>query len=123
VKALSSRKKDVRSQAANGPATMNKSEILSPKITALPGAVCAEYVRCRRSNCKCTKGELHGPYYRRFWYVGGIRYKEYVRKRDLKAVLAACLAYKQEQRAQRIKLGEFMNRWRELRALLRRVGP
>ena len=114
-------KKDVRRGAASV-SSRNKYENLSPKIAALPGSVCAEYVRCGRSNCKCSKGELHGPYYRRFWYAGGKRRKEYVKKADLEAVFAACLAYKQERIALRLQMSEFMDQWRLMRTLLRRVG-
>jgi hypothetical protein len=33
----------------------------------LSGAVHGQYVRCGKPNCKCASGELHDPYYYRFW--------------------------------------------------------
>src|SRR5437764_659420 len=32
----------------------------------LPGCVITQYQRCRYANCRCRRGQLHGPYY--FWY-------------------------------------------------------
>ncbi|MFQ5795497.1 MAG: DUF6788 family protein [Candidatus Bipolaricaulia bacterium] len=29
-----------------------------------------ERVRCGKPNCKCTKGELHGPYWYAYWREG-----------------------------------------------------
>jgi len=99
-----------------------KSANSLPKIEPLPGSVCRQYIRCGRSNCKCANGMLHGPYYYRFWYVGGRLHKSYVKKADIGAILAACSAYKQEQRALRLQMRVFMDEWRSMRALLRRVG-
>ena len=66
------------------------------------GAVCAQYVRCGKAGCKCSRGELHGPYYYRFTREGGRLRKSYVKKSEAGAAL-------EEQR-----------RGRELKALL---GP
>ena len=64
----------------------------------LPGAVCAQYVRCGKPDCKCARGELHGPYWYRFWREDGCKlHKQYVRKADLEAVRAACAAYREEE--------------------------
>jgi hypothetical protein len=117
-----SRKKDVRAKPGARVSRINKTENSLPKIEPLPGAVCAQWKRCGNANCKCANGMLHGPYYYRFWYAGGRLRKSYVKKADFEAVLAACSAYKQERRALRLQMSEFMNQWRELRALLRRVG-
>ena len=66
----------------------------------LPGAVCAQRIRCGKPNCKCAHGELHGPYHYRFWRdENGRQHKEYVRKADLEAVKAACEATHQQQKA------------------------
>ena len=40
----------------------------------LPGAVCAQWVRCCRPNCRCARGHLHGPYFYRFWREGARRH-------------------------------------------------
>lgn len=62
--------------------------ILIPKM--LPGSVQAQWVRCGKPNCRCARGEHHGPYWYRFWWEDGRKHKAYVRKADLEAVQAAC---------------------------------
>lgn len=89
-----------------------------PKIIPdrLPGTVLPQYVRCGKPNCKCARGELHGPYWYRFWHEDGWKlHKQYVRKADLEAVRAACAAYQQENREGRelIKTSDRLTRWLE----------
>ena len=63
----------------------------------LNGAVCAQYKRCGKANCRCALGELHGPYFYRFqWYEGRV-VKEYVRLSDVEEVRAACARYRAMQ--------------------------
>lgn len=57
----------------------------------LPGAVCVQYVTGR-------DGVKRGPYYVRFWYEHGRRYRAYVRKRDLKRVRSACEVWRYDER-------------------------
>lgn len=59
-----------------------------------PGAVCPQWKKCGRARCKCAAGQLHGPYYYRFYRVDGRLCKEYVRKADLAAVRASCAKYR-----------------------------
>ena len=68
-----------------------------PKIRTLNGAVCAQYKRCGKGNCKCTRGELHGPYFYRFQWYRGRMIKEYVRLADVEAIRAACARYRKLQ--------------------------
>ena len=89
--------------------------------TSLPGAVSPMFTRCGKTNCRCTTGALHGPYYRRQWYAGGRLRSAYVRKRDLAAVQAACAVYRQERQQQRRALEYSRMSFRELVALLREV--
>lgn len=64
----------------------------------LPGTVHEQYIRCGKPNCRCAQGQLHGPYYYRFWRDRrGRLHKDYVRKADLEAVRAACEARREEQ--------------------------
>ena|SRR5256885_15192603 len=70
----------------------NKSENLQPKMM-MPGYVRAERVKCGKPNCKCAKGELHGPYFYHFIWAYGRRLKRYVKAGDVKAVRAACEEY------------------------------
>jgi hypothetical protein len=39
-----------------------------------------EAVRCGKQGCKCSKGELHGPYWYAYWSDGGMTKSEYVGK-------------------------------------------
>jgi hypothetical protein len=112
------RKKDVRSRTgARSP--QNKRADSLPKIEPLPGAVCRQMVRCGRENCKCSKGELHGPFHYRFYYVAGKLRKKYVRKQDLLAVIKACSVYKEQRVVWRTMIKDAQNQWRELRAQLK----
>lgn len=89
---------------------------------ALPGAVCAQWVRCNKPACRRCP---HGPYYRRFWRVGGRLRSAYVRKRDVARVRVACAVYAQQRyddrRLMREAVGYSRMSARELIALLREV--
>ena len=88
---------------------------LLPKI--LPGTVCAQWVRCGKPGCKCARGELHGPYYYRFWREDGRLRKAYVPRDKLDATRAACEAHRRQKQAAKESL-VFL---REARALARRA--
>ena len=52
---------------------------ISTKVTPLPGSLHARWVRCGTPGCCCrTDGELHGPYFRRFWREHGRTRSVYV---------------------------------------------
>ncbi len=71
----------------------------------LPGTVIPQYVRCGKANCGCARGQLHGPYWYRFWREDPyVLHKEYVRKADVEQVRAACEAYAQDVREGRALL-------------------
>jgi len=76
----------------------------------LRGSLIAERKRCGKPNCRCARGELHGPYYYRRWRdVSGAQRKQYVPRPKADAV----------QRALEEARGDNpMVRWRELRKLL-----
>ena len=40
----------------------------------------SEMVRCGKKGCKCSRGELHGPYWYAYWSVGGKTKSEYIGK-------------------------------------------
>lgn len=100
----------------------NKTAKSSPKIESLPGAIVAQWVRCGRGKCKCVRGELHGPYFYRFWWEGGSRRKAYVRLADVEARQMACNAYRADQRENREIMQEAAAEWRRLKALLKELG-
>jgi hypothetical protein len=78
--------------------------------TALPGVVCAQWIRCGRPSCRCANGELHGPYYYRLWRQGGRLRKQYVKRSELDEARARCEARRQFQRELRAGWEE----WRQL---------
>jgi hypothetical protein len=86
-----------------------KSEKTLPKM--LSGAVCVQWKKCGKPGCRCTRDELHGPYYARFWRQDGRLRKAYVRRPDLGQVLASCESNKLQRLA--IKIG-----WQDYRQLL-----
>jgi hypothetical protein len=86
-----------------------------PLPKSLPGAVCAQWKRCGRRSCRCSRGLLHGPYFFRFWREGGKLTKAYVRPDELEHVRAACRARQQ----QRHQLAAAWDAWRQLQTLVR----
>jgi hypothetical protein len=58
----------------------------------LAGSVCAQSVKCGRPNCRCARGQLHGPYYYRFFRERGKLRKRYVRKAEVEEVRTRCQA-------------------------------
>jgi len=52
------------------------------------GAICGSMVRCGRSTCKCARGELHGPYFYRFYRdKQGRQHRQYIPKAQVEAEL------------------------------------
>ncbi len=90
-----------------------------PKM--LPGAVVRQFIRCGNAQCKCARGELHGPYFYRKWRDGSRQHKQYIRPDELEAVMAACAAERQLLRAGRIARALDRQDWRRLVALIREV--
>ena len=70
-----------------------------PKI--LPGAVCRQLVRCGKPNCKCARGELHGPYHYYFVRHNGVLVKRYVRADAVERTRAACDLRRAQERRRR----------------------
>jgi hypothetical protein len=55
----------------------NKTSKVLPKI----GAVCEQLIRCGKPNCRCSRGELHGPYFYLFYREGKRLRKIYVKRK------------------------------------------
>ena len=91
------------------------------KVEPLPGAVCPQFVRCGTPGCKCATGDLHGPYYYRFWREDGRLRKVYVKRADVAAVRAACEEERQLIGAGRLACALGRQNWRRLVALLREI--
>src|SRR4051794_27094237 len=83
----------------SSPDLQDNTEMLPKNLTKphiLRGTVHAEMKRCGRANCACATegGQLHGPYFYRYFREGGnhkLR-RVYVKPEDVAAVQAACQA-------------------------------
>jgi len=95
------------------------TETLESLPKMLPGTVCVQWQKCGRKNCRCTRGELHGPYFFRFWREDGKLRKAYVKRSELETVRKQCAARQQ----QRLQLRQGLNDWRNLRDLVREHEP
>jgi len=72
-----------------------KSGDLFPKTEALPGSLHAEWKRCGKPSCRCTRGELHGPYWYRRWRESHRQRRQYITGRDLERVKAELSQYQE----------------------------
>jgi hypothetical protein len=50
-----------------------------PKIAPLPGTLREEYRGCGKPNCRCVRGDHHGPYLYRRWREGGRQRRSYIK--------------------------------------------
>jgi hypothetical protein len=123
----SPQKKDVRRRSRERTRTEIENQKATTKIEPLCGSIEARFKRCSRPNCKCSKGELHGPYYLRRWQRYGKRYSKHVKKGEVSATFEACLEYKrnkQETRELIRSINESGNRLlRAMGDVLRRWQP
>jgi hypothetical protein len=83
----------------------------------LPGTVCAQWKRCGKAGCRCARGQLHGPYFARFWRENGRLRKAYVRKGDVEDVRGRCVARRQSLSACRAAMQDL----REMAAFLKEL--
>lgn len=67
---------------------VNKKCQVVPKTAPVWGTLRAEYRTCGKSACRCTRGDLHGPYSYHRWREGGRQRRRYVRAEDAEAVRA-----------------------------------
>jgi hypothetical protein len=66
-------------------------------------------------------GPKHGPYFARYWWRDGRRYKSYVRQDDAAIITAACADRLASERAARAQADAAHQAWREVRALIREI--
>ena len=90
-----------------------------PKIAPLPGFLQADLVRCGKPNCRCARGQRHGPYWYRRWHENGREHRQYIKAADVEAVRAACLAYRRQQRERRQTTEAGLAQWRKERQRLK----
>jgi hypothetical protein len=66
-------------------------------------------------------GPKHGPYYARYWWRDGRRFKRYVRQNAAAKVAAACAIRREVEREQRVQADAAHEAWRSVLALIREV--
>jgi hypothetical protein len=97
----------------------------TPDMQPLPGSLHPKYVTCGKATCRCARGELHGPYWRRFWREDGSQRTHYVRLADLETTRQAVAEWRRPY-SMRAVTRAVQALERELEALLRlgeRLGP
>ncbi len=94
----------------------------------LAGTVLTEYKKCGRGNCRCARGELHGPYYYRFFREEGRLHRAYVKACDLATVKMECderralvAAGRQERQEERVCEQRGREDYRRLMGMLREL--
>lgn len=84
--------KDVRSKKSVArKSDKKKSADFLPKILDVAGyngSLQEQWVQCGKANCKCSRGQRHGPYFYLFVSMSDGLWKSYVRRSDLPAVRA-----------------------------------
>jgi hypothetical protein len=88
----------------------------------LTGAVCEQWRRCGKPNCRCRAGRLHGPYHYRFWREFGRLRKEYVRPEELAEVREKCARWRELQAELRNGRQEWKQMMRTVRAVIREAN-
>jgi hypothetical protein len=76
-------------------------------------------VRCGKSNCKCSKGELHGPYFYHRTWSGETHQRRYIKLADVLEMAQACENYRQLQASLRVGREEYKQMMAQMRDLLR----
>lgn len=110
-------KKKIVTERASPARSKNVGESL-PKIVSAPAyrfAVCAQYVKCGKPNCKCASGQHHGPYFAAFWKQNGRIHKRYIRLADVEQMRELS----DEPRQLRRDISKCKSYMRQLRALVR----
>jgi len=55
-----------------------KNKLISELKNSQSGILVQEYVKCGKDNCKCSSGDLHGPYWYYYFYENGKLRKKYI---------------------------------------------
>lgn len=98
--------------------TQHKRTMVRP----LPGAVVAQYRRCRRTCATCAAGGRHGPYFVRYWRdAAGKAHQEYIRPARVADVRRQCAAWRAQRTTRQALARMALGDWRAGRALLREV--
>lgn len=75
-------------------------------------ALLTTWTRCGKPGCRCTAGQLHGPYHALYWREGGRQRRRYVSARDVPAVSAILQRRQRERATERLALASALRSWR-----------
>ena len=94
-----------------------KNQSLASKIFPefMPGQVERRMVRCGKANCRCARGQLHGPYFYHRTWSGETHQRRYIKLAAMPEAAQACQNYRQMQ----IDLREGRERYKQMMAYLR----
>lgn len=70
-----------------------ESIIINSRSKMSPGSLFQVFTSCRKGNCKCTRGEKHGPFLYLNFTVDGKRTQRYVGKESDKPTVKKVKAY------------------------------
>jgi hypothetical protein len=94
-----------------------KSANYLPKIldmVSYNGSLQQQWVKCGKANCKCSRGQLHGPYFYLFVSMSDGLWKSYIRRSDLPVVRAAIAERKRRHSLLKAELRQTYNLLREM---------
>lgn len=91
-----------------------QTKLENPLPKKMRGSVHAQYVRCGKVTCKCTRGELHGPYFYHFVRVGGRLRKRYLKAHEVEQMRVACATWRKKEKARRTQSRQS---WQVIRAV------
>lgn len=94
------------------------TESLKPLPKMLAGCICAQWKKCGKPNCRCARGELHGPYFYRFWWSGGHQRKSFIKASEVEQVREACEDYRRFKTLRRESRARQRQQMRYLQKLL-----
>ena len=95
----------------------DRNKFANPLPKMLPGTVHEQWVRCGHANCKCSRGERHGPYFYRIWRENGQLRKQYVKRKDVDDVRQSC----QNRQQSHEQVSAAWGVWQELLERIREV--
>lgn len=74
-----------------------EEQLMNLRLKLVEGCLSERYTECRKGNCKCTRGEPHGPFlYMSAKERGKIRYR-YVGKKEDRKIVEGLRRYKDFQ--------------------------
>jgi hypothetical protein len=83
-------------------------------IASYNGSLQQQWVRCGKANCKCSHGQLHGPYFYLFVSMSDGLWKSYVRRADVPLIRTAIAERKRHQSLFRAEIKQAHNLLRQM---------